>query len=266
MRKKSRGQIKSAAGVRKKSHLLRSLILAAAVVLAGAFLWNELTPQYLPGVGSAGTSPEGERSMGQSTYATPAEIPPQEGRPLVCIDAGHGGKDQGSSWEGLVESEQNLALALALRDALVQRGMGVLLTRDTDVFVELERRAEIANQAGADYFISLHRNALESGGAQGIEIWHSHAAGEHTRYFASCVEEALVDAGVTKSRGCKGGSQASADTDYLVCRKTTMPAVLVEMGFITDEEDNRLFESKKTAYAEALADAVQRAWERKQQE
>ncbi|MGN0395623.1 MAG: N-acetylmuramoyl-L-alanine amidase, partial [Coprococcus sp.] len=77
----------------------------------------------------------------------------------IMIDAGHGGFDNGATYEGRTEKADNLNLALALGDALSRRGFDVEYTRTTDVYDSPTRKAQMANEAGADYLISLHRNS-----------------------------------------------------------------------------------------------------------
>ena len=77
----------------------------------------------------------------------------------IMIDAGHGGFDNGASYNGRTEKNDNLNLALALGDALSELGYDVEFTRTTDVYDSPTRKAQIGNESGADYFISLHRNA-----------------------------------------------------------------------------------------------------------
>ncbi len=180
---------------------------------------------------------------------------------VVCLDPGHGGYDEGCSNGELKESEQTLALALAVRDAMEKRGITVVMTRADDTYVALDERAAIANEAGADYFISIHRNAVESGDASGIELWTSSSGSEVTYALAEALEQQLVDAGVSQSRGCRSGSQGDTSEDYAVCRLTQMPAVLIEMGFITSDEDNSLFEENQSAYAKAITKAVLEIWD-----
>lgn len=180
---------------------------------------------------------------------------------VVCLDPGHGGYDTGCSNGELKESEQTLELALAVRDAMEKQGIKVVMTREDDTYVALDERANIANQAGADYFLSIHRNSVESGDANGIELWTSSAGSEITYALSEALERQLVDAGVSQSRGCHSGSQGDSAQDYAVCRLTQMPAVLIEMGFITSEEDNRLFEHNQAAYAKAITAAVLEIWD-----
>lgn len=242
-----------AATAPKRKHPFRRLLLAAVAVFAVVALWS----------GIFGGEHAGGTETLPASYVVPEVVPAEAGKPLVCIDPGHGGTDRGSTSGGRDEANDNLAMALALREELLRRGIGVAMTRTSDVSVALKNRPAIANSVDADYFISLHRNAVESGSAQGIEVWHSRRAGAHTLSFADHVENALLDAGVTKSRGCRGGSAGNPNQDYAVCRLTEMPAVLVELGFLTDWEDNQLFDEHQADYASALADAVEEAWAEK---
>lgn len=209
-------------------------------------------------VGTAAASSTGGASGEDDAGGTAATT--AAGAPTVCIDPGHGGGDQGTSYQGRLESEDNLALALAVRNAMVARGIAVVMTREDDTYVSRTDRAAIANDAGVDFFLSLHRNASSDGSGHGIEIWYSTAASSLTVEWAAQVERALSAAGVSGSRGCHSGSQTDPYEDYDVCRLTKMPALIVEMGFIQNEEDNRLFDSQTAAYAEALTDAVLAVW------
>jgi len=90
---------------------------------------------------------------------------------LIVIDPGHGGWDNGASWEGRLEKDDNLRLGLAVGDQLAVMGIPFLMTRDTDVFVTLADRATMANEAGANLFVSLHRNSYpeQTPSAMGVE-------------------------------------------------------------------------------------------------
>lgn len=173
---------------------------------------------------------------------------------VVCIDPGHGGSDQGTAWEGRLEKDDNLKAALALRDALAERNIYPVLTREEDTSLTLEERVAIAEAQQADYYISLHRNAAEVS-ANGIEVWVAENCSETALDLAQRVEQGLLEAGVQSSRGVRYGSQ-SGSGDYYVLGHTTMPAILVELGFIQDSEDNRLLDRNLDQYAEAIADAV----------
>lgn len=173
----------------------------------------------------------------------------------VCLDPGHGGMDPGCDYNGRMESEDNWALALAVKQEMESKGIEVVMTRnDNDTKVFLKDRVAIANASGADYFISLHRN---KGEGYGIETWMT-ATNDTTvtETLTNNVHNALVGVGVQRDRGVKTGTETGEGSDYYVIGNTTMPACLLEFGFINNEEDNRLFDANKQAYAQAITQAV----------
>lgn len=173
----------------------------------------------------------------------------------VCLDPGHGGMDPGCDYNGRIESEDNWALALAVKQEMESKGIEVIMTRnDNDTKFFLKDRVAIANASGADYFISLHRN---KGEGYGIETWMT-ATNDTTvtETLTNNVHNALVGVGVQRDRGVKTGTETGEGSDYYVIGNTTMPACLLEFGFINNEEDNRLFDANKQAYAQAITQAV----------
>lgn len=173
----------------------------------------------------------------------------------VCLDPGHGGTDPGCDYNGRIESEDNWALALAVKQEMESKGIEVVMTRnDNDTKVFLKDRVAIANASGADYFISLHRN---KGDGYGIETWMTATNNTTvTETLTNNVHNALVGVGVQRDRGIKTGTETGEGSDYYVIGNTTMPACLLEFGFINNEEDNRLFDANKQAYAQAITQAV----------
>lgn len=162
----------------------------------------------------------------------------------IVIDAGHGGKDAGAVNGGKYEKAVTLATAKILKSALESKGFDVILTRDTDVFLELSERCRISNQANADLFISLHCNSATNKTAQGIETWKYQGSNNP---YAVNVQKRLIEATGTKDRGVKDGT-------FYVLRGTKCKAILVEMGFIShDEESVKLF---KTYYQTTIAKAI----------
>lgn len=159
------------------------------------------------------------------------------------IDAGHGGTDPGAVGNALREKDLTLTLALRIGALLAERGAHVCFTRTTDVFVALTDRAVLANQAGADYFISVHINA---GGGTGFESFtfpgDTNAKDEIIHRHISAVFTAVE----MKDRGRKQSNLA-------VLRKTNMPAVLLEYGFIDCLRDAALL--KNAEFIEQLAQA-----------
>lgn len=170
----------------------------------------------------------------------------------ICVDPGHGGEDPGCTSDGRYESEDNLRLALAVQKKLEAQGVRVIMTRTDDTYLTLEERCAMANQAQADLFLSLHRN-IASSSANGVEVWKSHSAGDESSALADNVLAALEEVGIQQNRGVHTGSQSSETEDYYVLAHTKMPSLLVELGFLNNEEDNRLFDAKLDRYAEAIA-------------
>ena len=171
----------------------------------------------------------------------------------VCVDAGHGGNDSGCDNGNRTEAVDVLKMAETLQKELESRGVTVVMTRSTDIYVELEDRVEIANQAEADYFVSIHRN---KGAGYGVETWISQNPSEEGKTLGTNIHDALVDVGVQRDRGLKEGSQ-DGNGNYYVIRCSKMPACLIEMGFINDPTDNDYFDSNMAEYAKAIADGIE---------
>lgn len=172
----------------------------------------------------------------------------------VVIDPGHGGDDVGAEFNGRYEKDDNLALALLVKEKLDDMGIDAVLTRKTDKFITLEKRCSIANKKKAELFVSLHRNSAE--GAKGVEIWIKDDSPEADRVLADSILEKLDEAGISENRGVKAGYARSDGKNYYVNSHTDMPSCLVELGFINSETDNELFDEKLNEYAQAIADGI----------
>ena len=172
----------------------------------------------------------------------------------VCLDPGHGGDDSGAQYEGRLEKDDNLELALAVEKELEARGVKVCMTRDDDTFISLAGRCRKANIRQAKLFVALHRNSAEN--AHGVEIWiHSDSPPKDTA-LAQNICDALATAGISENRGVKSGFAREDGENYFVNSRTNMPSCLAEIGFITDDGDNRLFDDNLESYAEAIADGI----------
>ena len=174
----------------------------------------------------------------------------------VVIDPGHGGNDVGAEFEGRYEKDDNLALALLVKEKLDDMGIDVILTRDDDSYISLEKRCRIANRKKALLFVSLHRNSAD--GAQGVEIWVSDSKPTADAMLANDILDGLESAGISENRGVKYG-YAQGNGNYYVNSHTLMPSCLVELGFINSEADNRLFDSNLENYAQAIAEALNKS-------
>lgn len=168
----------------------------------------------------------------------------------IVLDAGHGGMDNGAVYEDQVEKNDNLRIVLALGQELEDRGIDVYYTRTTDVFQTPFEKAQIANETGADAFLSIHRNSSPNPG--------EYAGVEALVYRKEGLALALAE-NIVGALGLVGFEEigVSQRPGIIVLRKTQMPAVLAEIGFINQPEDNRLLEENFTQVIGALADAVQ---------
>ena len=187
------------------------------------------------------------------TQGTVIQSEEQEDGLVVCIDAGHGGKDNGSDYGGRYEKDDNLALAQAVAEYLRQKDVTVVMTREDDVFLSLEARCQFANEQQADYFISIHRN---DGDGNGVETWVYSGASDETVLLADKIMDKLDAVGIQRNRGVKKGTQKSESGNYYVNIHSDMPSCIVEMGFICDAGDNQLFDANLSSYAAAIGDSV----------
>lgn len=189
------------------------------------------------------------RGQQEQAFVVPEHI-------IICLDAGHGGDDPGAVNGERQEKDDNLAVVLAVRDALVAEGhenLEVILTREGDTTLELEERADFANDHNATLFVSVHRN---SGGGQGVETWVSAEGHRHELQLAASIQDKLDKAGIAKDRGVKSGTASNPHASYYVVGHTEMPACLVELGFMDSDTDNALLDEHFQDYAQAIADGI----------
>ncbi|MDO5349914.1 MAG: N-acetylmuramoyl-L-alanine amidase [Lachnospiraceae bacterium] len=172
-----------------------------------------------------------------------------DGIPTIIIDPGHGGQEPGAIFEGRKEKDDNLRLALAVGDILENAGIRVLYTRTSDVTQSPIEKAEIANRSDADFFLSLHRNAMPVPGSGSGALTLIYEKGSEGEKMAENIQKNLVGAGFADL-----GIQERPG--LAVLSRTRMPAVLVETGFIDNPEDNRLFDQNFQQIAQAIADGV----------
>lgn len=184
-----------------------------------------------------------------------AALAPREA--VVCLDPGHGGSDVGAQNGARYEKDDNLALALAVRDALKEKGIKAVLTRKDDEFISLEKRCRFANRRKARLFVSLHRNSAETSSAAGIEAWIAASPSRAEKRLADRLLEELEGVGASKNRGVKKGIIGNSRGNYYVNANTKMTSCLLEVGFISNEGDNELFDESLDSYARAIADAIE---------
>ncbi len=165
----------------------------------------------------------------------------------VVIDPGHGGKDPGAiSVKGFYEKTVNLSVARKVAARLRQCGLRVVMTRDSDIFVELERRAEIANQYGADLFVSIHADSSMTRTEKGYSVYVARQASYASQKVARAIAHYM--------QGVSPDGKGVRQGDYRVLVKTQMPAVLVEIGYISNHGEASLIATD--SFQERIADAI----------
>lgn len=195
----------------------------------------------------------------QPTFIPPEEIVymspspmhhPKRTVPLIVIDAGHGGDDEGTvspTKPSYKEKFLTLSTARLLNQYLLQMGYKTKMTRDQDVFIPLKTRSDMANSAEPTLFVSVHYNSAPSKEAHGIEVFYYSAENPRSKAskeLASYALQGIIEKTNAKSRGVKAGN-------YAVIRETTMPAILIEGGFLTNQDE--LQKIKDPTYLKRLA-------------
>ncbi len=170
--------------------------------------------------------------------------------PTIVIDAGHGGYDNGASDNGRLEKDDNLRLALAVGNILTADGFPVIYTRTEDIYQRPIDKARIANENDGDYFVSFHRNSSpqrnEYSGVQTLVYADEGVKGQLARNINRELEKVgFADLGIP------------VRTNLVVLKRTEMPAVLIETGFINTDADNALFDERFDDIAAAIARAIE---------
>lgn len=171
---------------------------------------------------------------------------------VIMLDAGHGGLDSGAVYKGRKEKDDNLRVTQAVGNQLENAGYRVLYVRTTDNYDTPFEKVQIANDSGADYFISFHRNSGETPDTyQGVQSL-IYANDTRAEQVADAIQSELVtigfkDLGVVERPG------------LVVLRRSKMPAILMELGFINNEKDNQLFDEKFEQMVTAIVTGIKEA-------
>ena len=183
---------------------------------------------------------------------------------IVYLDAGHGGYDPGASYFGISEKSLTLAIQSRVKAKLEAEGYQVVTTRTSDTYVDLTDRSHAANASESDIFVSIHINASGSSAAQGIETYYYQPYAEYpsrinatyhanpTRLsmsdtLANAIQSSLINATGAQNQGVKRQT-------FAVLRETTAPAVLLELGFLSNPQEAARLNT--SAYQETLANAI----------
>lgn len=170
-----------------------------------------------------------------------------QSRSTVVIDAGHGGYDRGGvPGQRITEKDKTLDVAQRLRRILQTNGYRVVMTRDQDVFVPLGTRVAIANSYRNATFVSIHFNCSTRAGANGIETYYYRA---DSAGLAASIHRNVVAGAPTENRGIRRRG-------FFVLRRTAIPSVLVECGFLTNPTEGGL--AQTASYRQKLAEQIAR--------
>ena len=167
----------------------------------------------------------------------------------VVLDAGHGGYDNGATYGDHIEKNDNLNLTLAIGEILEANGVDVIYTRVDDVYISPLRRAQIANAAGADLFVSIHRNSGPVPNTYNGVQTLIYDEGGLKQIAAENINRELENVGFTNIG-------VEIRNNLAVLRRTQMPSLLVEVGFINTDADNAIFVGKFPDVANAIASGI----------
>lgn len=187
-------------------------------------------------------------------YVRPPPVTPM--KKMIILDAGHGGKDSGcdQSEEDCLEKELALQAAFLVQEHLQKLGHRVCMTRTRDVFVALDERAEMANRLNGALFVSVHFNAAENIKAKGVEVYYCDTdANEHRVQSSQRLAKVILDKVIANTEAVSRGVKTA---NFRVIKKTHMPAVLVECGFLTHPEERA--RCKDPIYLNAIAWGIAR--------
>ena len=251
----------------------------------------DLEAQIPPSAGPLAAGPAAARVQ---PVAMPASLLPSDpnAKKVIVIDAGHGGKDPGAHGSDHWEKDLTLAAAQALRDRLTRTGRyKVVLTRDTDVFIPLEQRVQIARRANADLFISLHADSEKDTTIRGATVYTlsekgtdrvAHGVFDKSNWFMNvalpggdaATKRILLDLTQreTKNRSAVFAElvlgkisdkvellrRSHRDAGFMVLLAPEVPAILLEMGFVTNGADERVLSDpeRRKGFMGGVADAI----------
>jgi len=165
----------------------------------------------------------------------------------VVLDAGHGGHDRGArALSGMNEKDLALDVAKRMKPLLQRAGFRVIMTRERDVFIPLSQRVAASNRVRGSIFVSVHFNWARRRGAQGLETFY-HSA--QSRRLAGNIQQEILRTYRTTNRGVK-------DARFYVLRNNQRPAVLLELGFLSNPYDNQMAQNPR--HRQRLAEAAVR--------
>ncbi|MGA2914989.1 MAG: N-acetylmuramoyl-L-alanine amidase [Sedimentisphaerales bacterium] len=169
----------------------------------------------------------------------------------IVIDPGHGGKDPGAtSTYGYEEKTVNLDVALQIAQMLRDKGLKVIMTRNNDEFIELEERANIANRNWADVFVSIHSDSSEKSNKNGFTVYIRRSGSSESSRLARAINHRMAQTDIS--------SNGVNSADYRVLTHTSCPAVLVELGYLSNYWEAKQLKNtgKQRQLAQAISDGI----------
>lgn len=181
---------------------------------------------------------------------TSPSVRPSNGRVLVMLDPGHGGKDPGAiGLGGLREVDVILPVAKRVAEILAKQGIAVKMTRNSDYFVGLDERVTMSREAGATLFVSIHANSIDNRpDVNGLELYHYNLG----QSFAETVHSTIVD--YVNKNGFYLNDRHVRSARFLVLRKSAIPAILVETGYLTSEAESARL--RREDYQKVMAEGI----------
>ena len=164
----------------------------------------------------------------------------------VFIDPGHGGYDDGAVQNGVFEDELNLQISQKIEAKLKTKGVQVQMSRYDDTYLSLTERTRMANNWGADIFVSIHQNSATNSSAEGIETYY-HSSRQDSKELAVEIQNDLIQSTNVTNRGVK-------TANYSVIQTASMPSNLVECGFISNHTEAKNLSS--SSYQDKVADGI----------
>lgn len=228
------------------------LLFTVAVGIFAWLLWEDYSNEQVSVVNGQETMQDEKSNI---NYNSNSEY--ERDNKIVCIDAGHGGNDVGAEYQGKYEKDYTLMIAKLVQQNLEKAGITVVMTRTTDVTLELSDRVRIAQESHAGILVSIHRNYYAGGNSvRGIEAWiHSSEPADSKTLANNILSELKTVSGAT-IRGLKKGTMADASTNYYINNHSACTSCILELGFITNSSDNELVTTKKSQCAEAIANGI----------
>ncbi|MEH2462525.1 N-acetylmuramoyl-L-alanine amidase [Nostoc sp.] len=206
-------------------------------------------PFALPGLPPPNRGPFPDPNNPNPQFRSQPQRRVTNGRVVVVVDPGHGGKDSGAlGIGGAREKDVILPIGRRLAEILQQNGVQVIMTRDSDYFVTLPGRVQLSERANADVFVSIHANSAGASrpDVNGLEVYYYDSGLGLARIVRSSILQSI---GTIKDRGVRRAR-------FYVLRKSSMPSILVETGYMTGRED--MARLRTSAYQNKMAEAIAR--------